>query len=292
MSKINILPHDYEVSIRKFITKMSEEHNIKDFFPNPLLRDDVLSLLDLFCTVVYFPVNDAKNNGFHMTDMPFADGSKNNFVFINTAQTIEKQVFTAAHELGHIWKVDDFVISDLSLQEAPGLREDIINRFAATLLIPEDMFKVAVAARFKEYCDEEERITFINFLKIIVILMNQFFVPEKAVVFRLVETGFLDTESAEVLLGYKDIPIDAIESLIKMLISEFGYVQFQTSLRKKWISGLAEKLDIAEKNNLVPKEKIEYLRKQFGLHPAKDIAAGMESVLTITAEKGIKENVD
>ena len=57
-----------------------------------MLREDVLDLLDKFCTVVYFPLENEENNGFHMTGIPLADGSKHNFVFINTAQTISWQV--------------------------------------------------------------------------------------------------------------------------------------------------------------------------------------------------------
>ena len=82
---------------------------IKAKFPNKLLREDVLDLLEDYCKVVYYPLEKEANNGFHVADIPDKDGNPLTFVFINTAQTLEKQIFTAAHELGHIWRVDDYV---------------------------------------------------------------------------------------------------------------------------------------------------------------------------------------
>lgn len=201
MSKVSILPMEVENSITKCIDEIFKRESLKDAFPNTLLREDVLDLLDRFCTVVYYPLTNEENNGFHITGVPFVDGSKNSFVFINTAQTVEKQVFTAAHELGHIWNVDEFVINDLGLKGSPELREMIINRFAAVLLIPEKAFDSSVAAGFKEYGNPDRTITVFNLLKVIVILMNQFFVPMKAIVLRLVELNYFLPDVADDLLG-------------------------------------------------------------------------------------------
>lgn len=56
---------------------------------------------------------------------------------INTNNTIEKQVYIAAHELGHVWKIDEKVLAkcDGNIDS-----EAIINRFAAELLMPAELF--------------------------------------------------------------------------------------------------------------------------------------------------------
>lgn len=287
MSKVSTLPMNVENSIKKCIDQVFEKEKLKEAFPNTLLRDDVLDLLDRFCTVVYFPLENEENNGFHMTGVPFVDGSKHNFVFINTAQTMEKQVFTAAHELGHIWEVDEFVICDLGLEETPELREMIINRFAAVLLIPEEIFDKSIEAGLKEYGNPDRTITIINLLKVVVVLMNQFFVPMKAVVLRLVELNYFLPEVADDLLGYAGLPKEEIDRRVQELIAEFGFIKFQNPSMKKWIEGLAEKLDIAEKKRLIPQAKIDHMREKFGLKPSSSITTGMGNILSLVTQEGI-----
>ena len=266
MGNINILPIEVERSLKSFIAKKFEEDNLRDFFQNSLLRDDVLELLDRYCTVVYYPIENEGNNGFHVTGIPFVDGTRHNFVFINTAQTIEKQVFTAAHELGHIWNVDEYIISELNLDSSTEMREMIINRFAAILLIPNENFSTAVRAGLKALGNNDGKtITFENLLKLVVTLMNQFYVPMKAIVLRLVETSFFKPDFAELFLGYDKIPEDFFTQRVKELVIEMGYTKFIQPSRKKWIEGLAEKLDIVEREGLVSPSKIAHMREMFDL---------------------------
>lgn len=91
MSEIFILPSEIEQAITKFIEIKFKQDNLSVLFQNPLLREEMLDLLDRYCTVVYYPINDKDNQGFRLKQMPFADGSRQDFVFIDTAQTLEKQ---------------------------------------------------------------------------------------------------------------------------------------------------------------------------------------------------------
>jgi Zn-dependent peptidase ImmA (M78 family) len=186
-------------------------------------------------------------------------------VFINTAQTIEKQVFTAAHELGHIWKVDKYVAEKCHTENISV--EKIINRFAAELLIPEDIFQKSYKLERGKYQNEDGKITVGNMMKVIVALMNQFFVPMKAVVFRCVEVGVLSEGKIPLLLGKGTIPQHMITGKIKEIIRDNGYIQFQNPTNKKWILGLAELLDQAEKLGTVSPLKIQGLREKFGIQP-------------------------
>lgn len=290
MNEIVILPIEIEQSIKKFIDKMYERDNLLVSFPNPLLREDVLDMLDKYCTVVYYPLEKEENNGFRLKGVPFADGTLHDFVFINTAQTMEKQVFTAAHELGHIWNVDEFVIDDLNWEDTPDLREHIINRFAAVLLIPYEEFIASVKEGLQELGNKDKHvITYENLLKMIVSLMNQFFAPMKAIVLRLIELKIFKQDIASVLFGYASLSSEEVENRKNELIAEFGYTKLQNPSNKKWIEGLAENLDIAEQNGLVSQNKIRIMREKFGLKPASSTVSGLNEVISLNTQEGQKE---
>ena len=290
MSEIFVLPFEIEETIKSFIDEKFEKDNLLVHFQNPLLREDMLELLDKYCTVVYYPIENEVNNGFRLKDMPFANGTYQDFVFINTAQTMEKQVFTAAHELGHIWNVDEIVIKAHNLTDTPDMREHIINRFAAVLLMPAQQFGVSVQTGLKTLGENETRtITYVNLLRMIVVLMNQFFAPMKAVVLRLIELKFFRNNVASVLFGYDTIPAEVFANRICELCVEYGYTNLLKPTNKKWIEGLAQKLDIAEKNKLVSQNKIMVMREKFGLSPTASAAPGLNDVISLDTQEGRDE---
>ena len=289
MGEIVILPLEIEKTIINFIKMKFEQDNLSVLFQNPLLREEMLDLLDRYCTVVYYPADDTGNNGFRLKRMPFADGTYQDFVFINTAQTLEKQVFTAAHELGHIWNVDEVIIKKHNLSNTTDMREHIINRFAATLLMPADKFAISVQAGLKEYGEPHEKtITYANLLRMIVGLMNQFFAPMKAVVLRLVELKFFRDDVAKVLFGYDEIPAEVFTERLHKLCVEYGYINLLNPSRKKYIEGLAQKLDIADRNQLVSPNKIRVMREKFGLS-ASSGELGFDDVISLDTQEGREE---
>lgn len=261
----NLLPDEIENVLSNLIEKKLREVNLEEYIKKPI-KDDVLDLLDTLCTVIYYPLENEGNNGFHITDMPFANGSTQNFVYINTAQTMEKQVFTAAHELGHIWCIDDIIL-DLNVikKEDKNSRELIINRFAAMLLMPKNLFQIAWETECNNHFKKDGVLTIFNLFKIVVLLMEQFFAPMKAVVLRLFELNFIDIELAQFLLGNGDIPEKDIDAIVRKIISSLGLIQFQNPTYKKWIKGFEEILDKADKENLALKRKIESMRELFDL---------------------------
>lgn len=253
------LPITTEEIIYTFIKEKINNEELDTLFPNKLLREDVLELLEHFCKVVYYPLEQEDNNGFHINDMILA-GKKENFVFINTAQTMEKQVFTAAHELGHIWNVDDYAVNIGLIEDTIEKREMLINRFAAVLLMPKDDYQKIFQEIYCRYVGENGKITLENLLHFIVEMMNYFFVPEKAIVCRLCELGYLSEELADALISDNDIT-----NAVKAIIANSGYVKFQKPSMKKWIKGLPEILEKASENKVVSEAKIEKMRDIFNI---------------------------
>lgn len=270
MDNAFILPDNIVDAIIAYKAQKWDEENLNSKYPNKILRKDVLEILDYYCTVVYYPLNDEKNNGFHIFGLPDKKGNDLHFVFINTAQTMEKQVFTAAHELGHVWGVDEFVEERCGVKLKSDEREHIINRFAAELLMPKEEFKQKFYSVYDEYKEDNGRITLSNLLKLIARLMNDFFVPIKSVILRLYEIDVLRVEDAQSLVEDKKI-FRVIEEAIRDIVIENGYIELQKGSGKKWIEGLSELLDEAEINETVTQRKIDNMREIFDLpRPSKN----------------------
>lgn len=259
--------------------KWKNDH-LSEEFPNTLLRSDVLQLLEKYCTVIYYPLDEQSNNGFHVTGIPDKNGVLKHFVFLNTNQTIEKQAFTAAHELGHIWQIDQYVSKTCNVKLTPELTEQIMNRFAAEVLIPKQQFILCFESKIKDYMIGDCHITKYNLLRVIVSLMWEFFAPWKAIVLRGFETGFFSDSLTNDLLQSNESTVSTVNSLIV----EMGYSSFQVPSRRKWINGLGELLDKAESKNSVTPQKIDSMREKFDLHTIKPDESIKEE--SISLEKG------
>ena len=261
------LPKESGAVIQHLIQHRFEEDDIRTRFPNLLLREDALALLDEYCTVVYYPLEGEKNNGFHIK-IPDASGEERHFVYINTAQTIEKQAFTAAHELGHIWKVDQLVAEQCGLLLNEKLGEQIINRFAAELLLPEGLFRRLYTREYRKWQIENGKIVIRDMFKVIVALMDQFFAPAKSIIYRCLELDYINEQGCKLLLGETSaLPNRIIDSVIQETIRDNGYTQFQTPTKKKSINGLADLLNRAEAQGDISQGKIDHLRALFDLRP-------------------------
>lgn len=267
MEKIDMLPEDVVKSIVEFINQKRADSDLKAQFPNKLLREDVLKMLDRYCTVIYYPIKGEENHGFHITGIPDKDGEEQHFVFINTEQFTEIQVFTAAHELGHVWEVDKYICQKHDLELTTELGEKVINRFAAELLMPSEEFENALFDEFdKNMKKDAGETTIINLLKMIAALMDRFYVPLKSVVFRMVEVGALDGKTADIMTGDDMLLSKHIAAALPKIIQEEGYGdKLHTTMRKKWIEGLAGLLDRAESDKTVAQSKIDNMRQLFGL---------------------------
>ena len=280
--ELHFLSNDIVAQIKSFINNKRNEENIKTRYPNALLREDIFSLLDEYCTVVYFPLENETINGFHITGMVDICGNENTFVYINTAQTIEKQVFTAAHELGHIWGIDELISSSSTTMSSFDGKEKIINRFAAELLMPEQIFHTACIAEFEKYKESEGTITIFNLLKSVATLMTNFFVPYKAVLHRIAELKIITEDVANMLLGNTIIPYDEITKLIDKHLIDIGYSKFLEPTKKCWIDGLSELLDKAQQQGTVSENKIKNLRSLFNLPDNSHISDNLDKKLNIS----------
>lgn len=277
------LDQSIAIAIASFINHKRDEASIKAKYPNVLLREDVLALLGEYCTVIYYPLENEANNGFHITGLVDKSGVEKHFVYINTNQTIEKQVFTAAHELGHVWDVDEYVAEQCDIKLDDQLSEDIINRFAAELLMPKDFFEAAFIAKHKKYSEESGRTLMLDALKMIVDLINLFFVPYKSVVHRFYELNIINEADALLLWGEGECPESEINDNVQKIMTERGYTQFINPTKRKWIDKLPELLERAE--HRISPSKVAELRRLFELSSIEPVTDQLTETIDLTIKK-------
>ena len=237
---------------------------------NEIIRDDVFSILQGMtdCNVLYYPLND-EIGGCHIEKM--VNGRVEQFVFINTNQPREKQAFVAAHELGHLWKVDEELKSKLKDEKIDC--EEVVNRFAAELLMPEEHFIKAIEFYLNKMGYKGPKIKVEELVKLIAYLMNYFFVPYMAVLYRFNELGRLDKSYNSIMRRYKDS--DALTDIIK----KEQYTRLNIITKLKSLGNLQEYLVQAEKEGFISAAKAAAIRSEFDLPQNDQITESEETIV-------------
>ncbi len=211
------------LKIRADIARLRKEKNIV----NRDIKDDVFTILENECRVIYYPISDTKLWAFYHKDK-YEDGRLRKFVFINTSLPYERQIFAAAHELAHIWGVsadesetlvtstdeDSPIRMDEAGSERPSKEELIANRFAAEFLMDGETVRILYERCVKEknnYPEEVKQIT------LVLCLMDYYLVPFKMTVLRLLELGLISPREEEALLAVPEEGGNSIRQLQKRL---------------------------------------------------------------------------
>lgn len=242
-------------AIQKEILQIREEYVVE----NAIIRDGVFKILEKYCTVLYYPLEEERNCGFHIKKI--VKERLEDFVYINTAKPVETQVFTAAHELGHIWRIAERVWESLGCKEVLGkkLEEDITNRFAAELLMPDDIFK----RTFEEYGKEKIQDSFISeddLVRIIVSQMDDFLVPYDAVRKRLRETDIINDK---IKIYMKENHGRIIKKVEMFSQDQNSYLDKNTMV--KTIPGIRGLIERAESEDVLDKVSLTKIKRDFGI---------------------------
>jgi len=271
-------------AIRSFIAELKQNPEYSDFFQrNIILRENVFDILESCCTAIYYPLPDEENDGFHVSFPVKYQDAPAHFVYLNTAKPIEKLVFAAGHELGHIWKVDHAVTSTTQTSVPT---EDLMNRFSAELLMPQEVFTSYAEQLLAQKIDRHQDNLFIKLLGVSSVLMNEFCVPFQSVVRRLWECGKISKSTVYLLFyGPEAMPegmySDFLENFLRVCKENDGYGRIGIITNKKSIPGFAQLLQEAEASQKVSSSQIAELRKQFDI---KGSITGAENFIDILKE--------
>lgn len=239
--------------IQEFIFAKKKEKNIV----NEVIRDDVFAILKNECVVLYYALDDDGIEGCHVIK-PFNDRMEQ-FVFINTMKAVQEQTWTAAHELGHVWKVDSFIKESLGREDLDS--EDLVNRFAAELLLPEKIFEKELDNKLKEYAYKGPSMTAEMMVRLVTYLMNYFCTPYKAIIRRFIELDYIEGDAEKQFLdGFEEK-----RELYKRLINENQYTRLETVNRACSMADIEQDINLLEQNGVYSDKKIKHLREIFHL---------------------------
>ncbi len=243
--------------IPQAVEEARKEYILKD----SIIKEGIFRILEKHCEVIYYPIDDEEKSwGFHIKR--FVKDELVDFVYINTAKSVAEQIFGAAHELGHVWGVASKIWKQLGYEEdlTEDIEENIVNRFAAELLMPKDIFRKTFFLHIEERGFDKKKIRLEEILWVMVMQMFDYMVPYEAVRRRLVETNIV-TEDIGKVLDARNNPIDEI---VKIYSKELN-ATFSNPTNKKTIPGLRDALLEAERNGAVSEYVISKVKRDFDL---------------------------
>lgn len=256
-----------ERKIVDLIQRFIEDKKQKKQIINAVIRDDVFTVLDNECHVLYYSLND-EIEGCHI-QKPL-NGKMEQFVFINTSKVVQEQVWTAAHELGHVWNVDQHVMN-----HCPGCEEScekIVGRFAAELLMPEEIFKREVLKKLLELQFSDHRMSKETMVELVTYLMNCFCTPAKSVIRRFVELDYVSDE-------YEQSYLDGFKQnlqLYQRLISENQYTRLEEKKVVYSIGNIQKDLEFLEKRGVLKKKYVQRVRELFHFEDSLTVGGDLE----------------
>lgn len=239
--------------IQEFITSQKKEKGII----NEIIREDVFDILGAECAVLYYALEDDRVEGCHMIKP--LNGKMEQFVFINTTKAVQEQTWTAAHELGHVWRVDTYVKKRLNQYDLDA--EDLVNRFAAELLLPKDIFIKEVNDKLREYDYNGPRMSTEMMVRLVTYLMNYFCTPYKAIIRRFIELEYIEEGAEQQYLN----GFEKENDLYKRLIVENQYTRLGMINKAYSMGSMDQDICLLEKYGVYSDKKVAHLREMFHL---------------------------
>lgn len=231
-----------------------------------ILQDDSI--------IMFMPKPEEPDLDGFSTDKIIRDQLKT-VVFINSAKNVEKQNFCAAHELGHQLCIDRLILDEypdeiITVDEV----EDIMNRFAAELMMPEKDFKRKCGETFLPQYGKEMngkyKITILDAVRMIIMIMDYYYVPYKAVVYRLGEVGIFSSKDCQRMLSYENAKKDIVNGINpKMGITKLRVPNYARRVSEP-ISNVTECLKDPEITKHLSRKKFEEYLQNMGI-PQKEI---------------------
>lgn len=247
-------------NVVKAVQEIISDIKEKCIIQNTAVRDSIFDILEDKCTVIYYPLENEKNRGFHIKKI-VKDGFED-FVYINTAKPMAEQIFAAAHEFGHIWEIAEKVWRKLGYEGRPAEEEEenITNRFAAELLMPTDAFRDVFFAHMDELRIKPGKVKLDDLVRVIVLQMGDFMVPYESVRKRLVETNIMRQEAADYLLSKEAEVLNLVAIFTKDRNTYLG-----NGTGVKTVSGIRTLIESAERQEKADDYLLKKIKKEFDI---------------------------
>lgn len=250
---------------------------------NPIIKDDIFTILEAFCKVIYYPIEDSVSSFFiKFNENEFNDS----VVFINTNTSYEKQVFAAAYELAYvtgvikdnqnILSVNDLFSSQHYVSSDSNHSRLTAIYFASQLLVPDNILeKYLIDMKMKD----TDCITVEGILK----LMDLFLFPYEPMIMKLYINGNLSKTEYEHFLSLNSISDNSIFQFQK----RFGLCSKNNNLiRTKKFSNFIDLAIKSYKITVRTYDKLECLLKLFDLTP--ELVGVKKKINQYTTEKELE----
>ena len=253
----------YLHTIMQEVKKIRKAYGLSEDTP---IGDYIFAILKNECILIEWPEDKQLDlDGFSTEKV--INGCLETIVYINSAKSKEKQNFCAAHELGHRHKLDK-QLKDIFPNDVitPSNIEDVMNRFAAELMMPARDFEIRSDELYRGCFgnkDGREVIFVKKLLEAIVVLMDFYYVPYKAVVLRLQEVNVIPDALCHLLLTHEET--ENGRNLISAIIREQGITRLRIPDRRVQYSVQLENIRSLVGNTSITKymptnELKEYLK--------------------------------
>ncbi len=228
----------------------------QSFNGNNIIQDDIFHIIQNYAIrkgtpleILRYPIMDDE-----LCACTFVRGGRI-FVLLNTTLPLGKQIFALGHELYHVWcylENEDSelmekgsMLNSITIDEFSEEDEDMeANAFSGLLLVPTD----SLHQQIRIYNIDKSNII----VKDILMLMEIFAVPYKAIILRLFEENIIDEKQVKVFLSEKTEDI-------KRQIELTGRAKRWTLLPTTDYSfgSLEENLEINKENDALVQSRLE-----------------------------------
>lgn len=193
-----------------------------------VIGDYIFTILQQECVVVMRP-NEKQPDLDGFSTEKVIQGNLKTVVYINTAKNVEKQNFCAAHELGHCYGIERLILDSFPHDVIqPSEIEEIMNRFAAELMMPEKDFWTRGVRVWKSSGtygrNKAFQITVKRAIQVIIELMDFYYMPYKAVLYRMEEVKIISPAIRDFLEKFENNN----RSVVDQMIADMGITRLRT----------------------------------------------------------------
>lgn len=239
---------------------------------NNIIQDDIFHIMENYAARQEMPLDFLR---YDLLDNDFCActfiRSGRVFVVVNSAMTLSKQIFAAAHELYHLYNYFEHndpryrqsgsILDSSTIDEETEKLEDMeANAFAGLLLAPRE----SVLQQIRIYGIREREIS----LDDVIMLMEIYAIPYKAMVLRLYEANLIISGKAREFLDVSDSVVTA-----RMKLTGRALRWQKTAENEVLLGSLYEQMERAMLIDAVAKDRIQQDKERI-----KEIRKKIESL--------------
>lgn len=247
----NLVSREVLEVIRDEIFLMREKYEMQD----ECIGNAIFQVANRFFTMIQYPLEDEEQVKSVHVDR-WVNGHKKRFVFINTDNSIEEQVYAVACEIGFACgiceKVQRAGINDIDI-------ENLAYQFAAEFLMPQNVLRDRIVSYGVDLETVREKENVRDILDVSVKLMNDFVVPYQVVTRRMKELGIIKEEQKihmELINPQKDE---------QFLLLAKRYICYEQKTGNKSIGDMETMLAEVEERELYSEEQIRSIRRKYNI---------------------------